>query len=68
MQRRRLTQSQQRQLTCFLFTLPALVVVFVFFLYPMLRSLVLSFTNWDGIGKEAQWVGLKNFATVVTDS
>ncbi|MBE3064265.1 MAG: sugar ABC transporter permease, partial [Spirochaetes bacterium] len=68
MQRRGLTQARKRQFACFLFVLPALVVVFIFFLFPMLRSLVSSFTNWDGIGRESQWVGLKNFATVVTDS
>jgi len=68
MERRGLTGAQRRQITCFLFTLPALVVIFVFFLFPMLRSLVLSFTNWDGIGRDYQWVGLKNFATVVADS
>ena len=68
MERRGLTQAQRRQFACFLFTLPALVVVFVFFLFPMLRSLVYSFTNWDGIGRDVQWVGLKNFVTVVTDS
>lgn len=63
-----LSQTQRRHLVCFLFTLPALAVVFVFFLYPMLRALLLSFTNWDGIARTYEWVGLKNFRTVVTDS
>jgi ABC-type sugar transport system permease subunit len=67
MGRRRLTQTQRRQLACILFVLPAIAVVFVFFLFPMLRSLVYSFTNWDGIAPSARWVGLKNFATVITD-
>jgi len=67
MERRGLTEAQRRQIVCFLFTLPSLAVVFVFFFFPMLRSLLYSFTNWDGIGHEFQWVGLKNFAAVVTD-
>jgi ABC-type sugar transport system permease subunit len=62
------TQNQRRQLACVLFVLPALAVVFVFFLFPMLRSLVYSFTNWDGIARSSRWVGLKNFQVVVTDS
>jgi multiple sugar transport system permease protein/raffinose/stachyose/melibiose transport system permease protein len=66
--RRGLSQSQRRQLTCLLFVLPALTVVFVFFLFPMLRSLVYSFTNWDGIARSSRWIGLKNFQTVVADS
>jgi ABC-type sugar transport system permease subunit len=65
---RGLSQAQRRQLVCFLFTLPALVVVFMFFLFPMLRALLLSFTNWDGIARGYQWVGLKNFQTVTADS
>ena len=63
-----LSQAQRRQLICFLFTLPALAVVFVFFLFPMLRALFLSFTNWDGIARTYRWIGLKNFQVVVTDS
>ncbi len=66
--KRGLTQNQRRQLTCLLFVLPALVVVFVFFLFPMLRSLVYSFTNWDGIARTSRWIGLKNFQIVVADS
>ena len=63
-----LSQVQRRRLTCALFVLPALAVVFLFFLYPMLRALLLSFTNWDGISRTWQWVGLRNFQTVVLDS
>ncbi len=66
--KRGLTQNQRRQLTCLLFVLPALAVVFVFFLLPMLRSLVYSFTNWDGIARTSRWIGLKNFQAVVADS
>jgi ABC-type sugar transport system permease subunit len=64
----RLTQNRRRQLACILFVLPALAVVFIFFLLPMLRSLVYSFTNWDGIARTSQWIGLKNFQVVVTES
>jgi ABC-type sugar transport system permease subunit len=63
-----LSQAQRRQLICLLFTLPALAVVSVFFLLPMLRALFLSFTNWDGIARTYRWIGLKNFQVVVTDS
>jgi ABC-type sugar transport system permease subunit len=63
-----LTQGQRRHLVCILFTLPAVAVVCVFFFVPMLRALLLSFTNWDGISRTWQWVGLKNFRAVVTNS
>lgn len=32
----------------------------------MVRSLQLSFTDWDGISLTAQWVGLDNFRTVIS--
>ena len=62
------SQSRKRRLTCLLFTLPAVAVVFVFFLLPMLQALVLSFTNWDGIARTWHWIGLKNFERVISDS
>jgi ABC-type sugar transport system permease subunit len=62
------SQARRRQIACLLFTIPALAVVGLFFLFPMLRALVLSFTSWDGIARTWQWVGLKNFKAVVTDS
>ena len=61
------SQNQRRQLICLLFTVPALVVVFVFFVFPMLRSFLYSFTDWDGIARTSHWVGLKNYARVISD-
>ncbi|GAA1884037.1 carbohydrate ABC transporter permease [Lapillicoccus jejuensis] len=44
----------------------ALVVLLVWF--PAVGSVLLSFTNWNGIGdvSRAKWVGLKNYTDVVT--
>ena len=63
-----LSQVQRRRLVCLLFTLPALAIVVTFFLFPMLRALLLSFTNWDGIARSYRWIGLDNFRTVISDS
>jgi ABC-type sugar transport system permease subunit len=63
-----LSQNQRRQLTCLLFTVPALIIVFVFFVFPMLRSFLYSFTDWDGIARTSHWVGLKNYARVISDT
>ena len=68
MDRAGLSQVQRRRLVCLLFTLPALAIVATFFLFPMLRALLLSFTNWDGIARTYRWIGLENFRTVVSDS
>ena len=66
--RQKMSIAQRHKLTCVFFTVPALLAIFIFFLFPMLRSLQYSFTDWDGIAREAHWIGLKNFVWVVTDS
>ncbi|MEW5814272.1 MAG: sugar ABC transporter permease [Spirochaetota bacterium] len=58
----------RRRFSCFLLTVPALLVIFVLFLFPMLRSLQYSFTDWDGIAREVRWVGLKNFQWIISES
>jgi len=51
-------------LTAFLFLLPFLVLFVVFRVGPVLASLALSFTGYDGIGK-ATWVGLANYRDIL---
>ena len=49
------------------FALPGLLVYAAFLLYPALRSITLSFTSWDGISPEQQWVGLDNYRQMADD-
>ncbi len=49
-----------------IFTLPALVIFFVFTMYPLLNSVRLSFTNFSGVG-EAQWVGFGNYISIFSN-
>jgi multiple sugar transport system permease protein len=53
-------------LTPYLFLLPALALVGVFLLWSFLRSAMLSFTDFKGIG-EMNWVGLANYRTLISD-
>lgn len=48
-------------------SLPALALFGVFFVYPLLKGIGMSLTNWDGMG-EAQYVGFKNFVDFFSDS
>lgn len=48
------------------FISPFFILFAVFGLYPLLFSLYLSFTRWDGITKQT-WVGLSNFAAMLDD-
>jgi len=44
-----------------LFVAPALLIYLVFMIYPFLNTIYLSFTNWDGITANKDWVGLSNY-------
>lgn len=46
--------------------LPAFLLFSVFFLYPLMRGIGMSLTNWDGI-KEAKFIGLQNFIDFFKD-
>lgn len=50
-----------------LWTAPALVFYALFALLPMFVAIYLSFTQWNGLSPEV-WVGLKNWATLFSDS
>lgn len=51
----------------YLFILPFLVVFIVFSIYPILRTLYLSFTNFNGYG-EAKFIGIDNYTRLIKDS
>lgn len=49
-----------RRLEPYFYLLPSILVISAFLFYPMLDSLRLSFTNWDGL-KEAAYIGWGNY-------
>ena len=46
---------------------PALLLYSIFFVYPLLKGIGMSLTDWDGMGT-AHFVGLSNFAKFFQDS
>ncbi|MCR5279641.1 MAG: sugar ABC transporter permease [Lachnospiraceae bacterium] len=48
-------------------SLPALCIYFVFFVYPLLKGIGTSLTDWDGM-TSPHFVGLANFAAFFRDS
>ena len=50
----------------YLFVLPFVIVFLTFSVYPVLRTLYLSFTNYKGFG-DATWAGLDNYIRVFKD-
>lgn len=54
--------------TVFLFVSPALIPLVIFWIYPICRSIWLSFTNWDFMTPEYDFVFLKNYISLFKDS
>lgn len=50
-----------------LFILPALILFITFIVLPVLNSINLSLTNWDGINKDYDYIGFKNFKLIFTN-
>ncbi|MBM3269790.1 MAG: sugar ABC transporter permease [Candidatus Sericytochromatia bacterium] len=59
-------EALRRHLPAYLFVAPALLVLCVFVILPMLTALVLSFASWNLVGP-VKWVGLANYALLFQD-
>lgn len=51
-----------------LFVLPALIPLVVFWIYPILRSIWISFTDWDFMTPDYKFVFFKNYISLMKDS
>lgn len=63
----RLSANTKDILTGYLFLVPAFTFLSVWWFWPMAYSLYLSFTEWDFLRPEKHWVGLENYARILTD-
>lgn len=51
-----------------LYTLPAIVLVTMMMYIPFIMSGYYSLTKWNGIAKDAEFIGLDNFVTIFSKS
>jgi multiple sugar transport system permease protein len=54
-----------------LFTAPAIIIIGVFLVLPILLALYVSFSNWNGLGSplgNSSLVGTRNYEKILTDS
>lgn len=56
------------QLTSFLFIAPAVVIFSIFYIYPFIDILHLSFYEWNGVDLHKTFVGVGNFVDLMSDS
>src|SRR5687768_14296144 len=64
---RRRAKRNHGGLAAWTFALPALLVYFVFLVYPAGSSLWFSFTDWDGLSPTYNVVGAQNYVDMVED-
>lgn len=50
------------------FVLPALIPLIVFWVYPIFRSIYISFTDWDYMTADYNFVGLANYIALLKDT
>ena len=60
------TKKKNRNNAAYLFVLPFIIVFLIFSVYPVFRTLFLSFTNYKGYGEPA-FTGLANYQRVIKD-
>lgn len=58
--------EMRKMKTAYLFLLPNIIGFFVFMFIPIIMSLFISFTDWDGFGK-MNFIGLKNYVKLFTN-
>ncbi len=66
MEKRRLTLRQKKNLTGWLFLVPATFLISWMSFYPMFKALLLSFKS--GIGANMKWVGIYNYSRMLEDT
>jgi putative chitobiose transport system permease protein len=62
---KRLSETQRRTLTAYLFLAPALAFLAVFFFTPLVRVIYYSFTDFDLYN--ASWIGTNNYTELFRD-
>ena len=53
--------------TAIWFILPSLIGFGVFFVWPTIRGIYLSFTNYDGSNRAPKWIGFANYQQMLSD-
>lgn len=50
-----------------LFYVPAIILFIVFVIFPLMKGIYLSFTNWNGYSQTYKMVGLDNYVRMLSD-
>jgi raffinose/stachyose/melibiose transport system permease protein len=64
---RRRKFDMNRAVTAALFVLPALALFMVFVIYPVAQAAYYSLWKWNGLGPLTDFIGLQNYANLLSD-
>jgi multiple sugar transport system permease protein len=64
--RRGLSSRTREAIECYIFMLPVILGLLLFYLGPMIASLYFSFTDYDMLSSP-EWVGLSNYSNLLND-
>lgn len=62
-----MNKSLRNPLVYILFILPALLLFFMFFIYPIFSSIYYSFTSWNGVSANPKFIGFSNYLKAFGD-
>lgn len=62
-----MTKKRKQNLTLLIFVAPALLTYIVFKLFPAVSGIYYAMTDWNGINKQYNFIGLQNFITIMKD-
>ncbi|MDC7286411.1 sugar ABC transporter permease [Blautia schinkii] len=57
----------RKEMSYFVFLIPSLILFGFCIVYPFLSGIQLAFTDWNGISREYNFVGLDNFVKLLSD-
>ncbi len=58
---------KQKKTTAIILALPWIVTLLLFWLYPIIYSFIVGFTDKQLLSKTFQWVGFDNYKALLTD-
>ena len=58
----------RRKLLGYVFLIPMVVLLVMFMYYPIVNSVILSFTNWSGFDGDYNFIGLRNYERLLFET
>jgi len=63
----KMTKKKKQNLTLLLYVAPALFTYIVFKLYPAISGIYYAMTDWNGLNKNYNFIGVRNFLEILKD-